>query len=65
MRFIVTIMRTRNRIFIKKSMQSIEKTSCENSQDNNDFNDVAEIRLFHIGLMLPLARGRASQSYPL
>lgn len=46
-------------------MQSIEKTNYQNSHNNNDFHNVAEIRLFHIGLMLPLAGGRASQSYPL
>ena len=65
MSFVVTIMRTRNRIFIKKTMQSIEKTNDKNRQKDDNFNDVAEIRLFHVGVMLPLARGRASQSYPL
>ena len=65
MRFVVAIMRTRNRILIKKTMQSIEKTSNKNCQNDDNFNDVAEIRLFHVGVMLPLARGRASQSYPL
>jgi len=58
-------MRTRNRILIKKTMQSIEKTDNKNRQNDDNFNDVAEIRLFHVGLMLTLARGRASQSYPL
>lgn len=58
-------MGTRNRILIKKTVQSIEKTGYKNSNNNNDFDDVAEIRFFHIGLMLPLAGGRASQSYPL
>ena len=65
MSFVVTIIRTRNRIFIKKTMKSIEKTNDKNRQKDDNFNDVAEIRLFHVGVMLPLARGRASQSYPL
>lgn len=65
MSFVVTIIRTRNRIFIKKTMKSIEKTNDKNRQKDDNFNDVAEIRLFHVGGMLPLARGRASQSYPL
>lgn len=65
MSFIVTIMRTRNRIFIKKTMNCIEKTNDKNRQKDDNFNDVAEIGLFHIGGMLPLARGRASWSYPL
>ncbi|KKR58920.1 MAG: hypothetical protein UT97_C0020G0011 [Parcubacteria group bacterium GW2011_GWC2_40_31] len=58
-------MRTRNRILIKKTMNCIEKTSNKNCQNDDNFNDVAKIRLFHVGGMLPLARGRASQSYPL
>ena len=58
-------MRTRNRILIKKTMNSIKKTTDQNRQKDDNFNDVAEIGLFHVGGMLPLARGRASQSYPL
>lgn len=58
-------MRTRNRILIKKTMKGIEKTDNKNCQNDDNFNDVADIRLFHIGAMLPLARGRASPSYPL
>ncbi len=58
-------MRTRNRILIKKTMNCIEKTGNKNCQNNDNFKDVAEIRFFHIGGMLPLAGGRASQSYPL
>ena len=65
MSFVVTIIRTRNRILIKKTMKSIEKTNDKNRQKYDNFNDVAEIRLFHVGVMLPPARGRASQSYPL
>lgn len=58
-------MRTRNRALIKKTMKSIEKAGNENCHDDNHLDDVAEIGLFHVGLMLPLAGGRASQSYPL
>ncbi len=46
-------------------MNSIKKTTDQNRQKDDNFNDVAEIGLFHVGGMLPLARGRASQSYPL
>jgi hypothetical protein len=46
-------------------MNSIEKTSDKNRQNNDNFNDVAKIGLFHVGGMLPLAKGWASWSYPL
>ncbi len=46
-------------------MKSIEKTGNKNCQNNDNFDNVAEIGLFHSGGMLPLARDRASWSYPL